>query len=125
MGAVTKERQCAKIHEIGEALASVGYLTLGDQAKALGLRRSTTWTIKKSIHKASGLSANLINQMLASPTLPPRVRQKIIEYVEERMTGAYGHNRAQRRRFAARLSVTFGLGEAEEIREIHGKASVG
>jgi hypothetical protein len=83
------------------------------------------WTIKESIHKSSGLSAHLINQMLSSPTLPPHVRQKIIEYVEERMTGAYGHNRAQRRRFAARLAVALGLDASRDMTQIHRKQSVG
>jgi hypothetical protein len=123
MGMVTKDRQCAKIKEIGEALASVGYRTLDGQAEVLGLCRSTTWTLIKCSHKASGLSAHLINQMLASPKLPPPVREKIIEYVAERLTGAYGHSRAQRRHFAARLTITLPPGRVEEIREIHRKAA--
>lgn len=52
-----KARQGLKIRELGAALVSVGLITLDEQAKALGLPRSTTWTILKGTHKSSGLSA--------------------------------------------------------------------
>jgi len=42
--------------------------------------------------------------MLAAPTLPPLVRAKILEYVQEKAAGLYGGSRSQCRRFAARLS---------------------
>ena len=41
-------------------------------------------------HKTSGLSVAIINRMLASPGLPPRVRLKIFEYIEEKSSGVYG-----------------------------------
>ena len=104
MSMAIKDRQCAKIKEIGDALASVGYLTLAEQSRALGVCRSTTWTLVKSCHKATGLSAQLINQMLGSPNLPPPVRDKINEYVSERLEGKYGHGRPHIRKFAARLN---------------------
>ena len=125
MGVLTKDRQCSKIREIGEALASVGYRTLDEQAKVLGLCRSTAWTLVHCSHKASGLSAHLVNQMLASPKLPPAVRQKIIEYVAERLTGAYGHGRAQRRHFLARLTITPPPGAVDAMKELHKKDLVG
>jgi hypothetical protein len=125
MSMITKDRQTSKIREISETLARVGYPTLDEQAKALGLCRSTAWTIIKSSHKASGLSAHLVNQMLTSSTLPPAVRQKITEYVAERLAGVYGHSSAQRRRFAARLTITLPPGAVEEIREIHRRDTVG
>src|ERR1043165_8303493 len=103
MGNIAKARQSEKIKEISLALASVGYTTLDTQAQALGLCRSTTWTLIKSCHKASGLSAHLINQMLASPRLPPSVRERIDEYVQDRLEGKFGHNRIQIRKFACRL----------------------
>jgi len=103
---VAKERQAAKIKEISEALATVGYLTLPQQAQALGLCRSTAWTVVKGAHKASGLSAHLINQMLASPQLPLPVRDVIVSYVCERLQGTYGHNKKQLRGFASRLTGT-------------------
>src|SRR5690242_8261607 len=101
MASAAKSRQAQKIGEIIDALTSVGYLTLDDQAKALGLCRSTTWTLVRGCHKSSGLSARLINRMLAAPNLPSVVRDKVGEYVRERLAGAYGHNSMQLRRFAS------------------------
>jgi hypothetical protein len=101
----TNARQFSKIRELVEAVKSAGFLTLDEQAKALGLSRSTAWTIRKASHKASGLSASIINRMLATPELPPFVRTKILEYVEEKAAGLYGGSRSQRRKFAARLSI--------------------
>ena len=60
-----RARQSSKIRELAEAVKSAGFLTLDEQAKALGLSRSTAWTIRKASHKASGLSASIINRMLA------------------------------------------------------------
>ena len=100
-----KALQSSKIREVAEAVKSAGFLTLDEQAKALGLSRSTAWTIRKASHKASGLSASIINRMLAAPELPPLARTKILEYVEEKAAGLYGGSRSQRRKFAARLSI--------------------
>jgi hypothetical protein len=105
MSEKTKARQAEKIREIGERLANIGYMTLREQALALGLSPSTTWTIIKGRHKASGLSARVINQMLKSPNLPRSVHEKIIEYAHERTAGLHGHNQAQCRRFEARLAI--------------------
>jgi hypothetical protein len=44
------------IHHIGQALVASGYTSLDEQAKALGLNRSTTWTIVKAKHKLGRLS---------------------------------------------------------------------
>jgi hypothetical protein len=100
-----KARQSYKIRELAEAIKCAGFVTLDEQAKALGLSRSTAWTIRKASHKASGLSASIINRMLAAPQLPPLARTKILEYVEEKAAGLYGGSRTQRRQFAARLSI--------------------
>jgi hypothetical protein len=100
-----KRRQSSKIRELAEAVKSAGFLTLDEQAKALGLSRSTAWTIRKASHKASGLSASIINRMLAAPDLPPLARSKILEYIEEKAAGLYGGSRSQCRKFAARLSI--------------------
>jgi hypothetical protein len=105
LSARMKGRQSSKIRELAEAVKSAGFLTLDEQAKALGLSRSTAWTIRKASHKASGLSASIINRMLAAPDLPPLARSKILEYVEEKAAGLYGGTRSQRRKFAARLSI--------------------
>ena len=49
-----KARQASKIRELGHVLVDVGFLTLDEQSKALGLARSTTWTILRASHKGSG-----------------------------------------------------------------------
>jgi len=101
-----KVLQSSKIREIGMALSSAGFVTLDQQADALGLCRSTTWVILQAEHKNSGLSATVINRMLACPRLPGPVRVKLIEYVHEKMAGCYGHGQAQLRRFAGRLALS-------------------
>jgi hypothetical protein len=55
-----KAKQSSKIRKIGEALIAAGFRALDEQADALGLSRSTTWTILKGNHKNSGLSAATI-----------------------------------------------------------------
>jgi hypothetical protein len=96
-----RERQSAKIRELKVALITSGFFTLDGQAEVLGLSRSTAWTILKGNHKASGLSAATINQILAAPRLPPFVRAKILEYFEEKAAGRHGHSKSQRRKFIA------------------------
>jgi hypothetical protein len=81
----------------------LGLITLDEQANALGLGRSTTWAILKGDHKASGLSAIIVNRMLSAPKLPPLVRTKILEYVREKTSGLYGHNDRLIHKFAARI----------------------
>ena len=85
-----RAQQRLKIEEIGATLAECGFVMLDEQAYVLGLSRSTSWTIIRGTHKTSGLSAMTINRMLANRRLPPRVRLKILEYVAEKMSGAYG-----------------------------------
>src|SRR5262249_6253317 len=77
-----KARQSAKIREIALALASMGIVDVREQAQALGLARSTTWTILRATHKSTGLSPMIIDRMLASPVLPGSVRAKVVEYAE-------------------------------------------
>jgi hypothetical protein len=101
-----KARQRLRITELGDALVAAGFIALDEQASAVGLSRSTTWTILKGNHKGSGLSATIINRMLLAPRLPPLVRAKILEYVEEKSEGLYGDSTTRRRKFIARLSVT-------------------
>jgi hypothetical protein len=99
-----KARQACKLREIRDALVAEGVPSLNEQAALLRLSRSTAWTILHGNHKGSGLSATIINRMLAAPGLPARVKDKILEYVEEKAAGSYGHNKTQRHRFIARLS---------------------
>ena len=90
-----KARQLSKIRELRLALRRAGLIGLDEQAQALGLPRSTTWKILKGGHKASGLSAMVINPMLSAPRLPPVVRTKILEYVREKADGLYGHGKRE------------------------------
>jgi hypothetical protein len=98
-----KERQARKIRQLAHTLVTAGFVSLDEQAKALGLSRSTTWTLLKAHHKNYGLSAVLIKRVLAKPDLDPRVRSLILDYVRERAAGLYGHNDTQLRRFVQLL----------------------
>ena len=101
---MTKALQASKIRELGSALIAAGLVSLDDQAVALGLCRSTTWTILRAEHKHSGLSASVINQMLDRPRLPSMVRTKLVEYTTDKMSGHFGHSKKQLRRFSKRLT---------------------
>src|ERR1700741_1375578 len=90
-----KERQSFKIKELSDALVAAGFLSLDEQAAALGLSRSTTWAILKGRHKNYGLSGSVINRILQRPGLARCVRAKLIEYVQEKSSGYYGHNETQ------------------------------
>jgi predicted DNA-binding transcriptional regulator AlpA len=101
-----QDLQRAKIIEIAGALTEAGLLSLNEQAEALGLPKSTAWTIVKSQCKGTGLTASTINRILASPKLPHSVRIKVIEYAKEKLNGRYGHRRARIRKFEAKLDHT-------------------
>jgi hypothetical protein len=103
--AAMKLWQSARIREIANALTDSGFRTLDTKANALGVSRSTAWTILRSAHKSSGLSARIINRILARNQLPPLVRAKVLEYVEEKIDGRYGHSKKLRRRFVTALSI--------------------
>jgi hypothetical protein len=92
-------------------------VALDEQADALGLCRSTTWTILQATHKNSGLSATVVNRMLASPQLPAPVRAKLIEYIEEKISGRYGHGKVQLREFAGRLTPPLNVVTFREARQ--------
>ena len=100
-----KARQSAKIREIGEALCAAGFVTLDKLAVALGLGRSTAWTVLRADHKASGLSAAVLQRMLAGPKLPDAVREKLRQYIAEKSASLHGHCANQRRRFLKALSA--------------------
>lgn len=69
---------------ISEALIASGYTSLDEQAEALGLRRSTTWTITKNKHKLGRLSAKTVNRILTNPQTPAAVRTAVHQYVAHR-----------------------------------------
>ncbi len=76
-----------KIQDIAGALIAEGYRSLDEQAKALGVHRSTAWTIVKTKHKLGRLSRKTTNSMLANPALPPSVRIVVLQYLTERSDG--------------------------------------
>ena len=73
----------SKIQEITDALISLGYTSLDEQAKALGLHRATTWTIIKKKHKVGRLSAKTIERIIKNPQTPARVRAAVKDYVDD------------------------------------------
>ena len=102
--AEAKARQSIKIRELAAALKRAGIASLDAQAQALGLRRSTAWTILQGRHKTSGLSAKVVLRILGSPSLPPAARDALIAYIDEKNSGAFGHGERERRKFAIRLN---------------------
>jgi hypothetical protein len=98
-----KIKQTAKIAELRQALVDQGLFSLGQQAAALGLSRSTTWHVLNGYHKSSGLSAAVVKRMLSSPQLPPNAKRIIENYIQEKLAGAYGHNKSRVRIFRAQL----------------------
>jgi hypothetical protein len=103
-GSALKSRQSQRIREVREALLGDGLGSLDQQARALGLSRSTAWFVLRGNHKASGLQATLVARMLTAPRLPPTVRSLLMTYIREKLHGSYGHSELQRRRFASQLA---------------------
>ena len=75
------------LQDIADALIAVGYVSLDAQAKALGVHRSTAWTIVKSKHKLGRLSTKTTKRILANPDTPPSVRFVVQKYLAERSDG--------------------------------------
>jgi hypothetical protein len=69
---------------ISEALIASGYTSLDEQAKALGLRRSTTWTIIKKKHKLGRLSTKTTDRILTNAQTPAAVRTVVKHYVAKK-----------------------------------------
>lgn len=72
-----------RIQDISDALISSGFTSLDEQAQALGLHRSTVWTIRENKHKLGRLSAKTIESIIMNPGTPPRVLAAVREYVTE------------------------------------------
>ena len=105
-----KARQASKLAEIRKALITAGCDTTAKQAAALGVPRPTAWAVLNR-DKRIGPSANVIKRILASPNLPPAARQKVEEYVVERLAGLYGHSQDRRR--WSRKSVSYPFASAD------------
>lgn len=86
-----KAKQASKLLEIREALIEAGCNSTAKQAAAMGVCRSTAWAVLNG-DKRVGPSASIIKRILSSPKLPPVARRKIEEFVEERVSGLYGHS---------------------------------
>src|SRR5690348_12276325 len=67
-------RRTIPIQLIADALIKAGHTSLDAQAKALGLSRSTAWTIVKTKHKLGRLNAETTSRILANPDTPSSVR---------------------------------------------------
>ena len=93
-----KARQTAKLAEIHEALVAAGCDTTVKQAAVLGIGRSTAWVLLNR-DKRAGPSAKVIKRILSSPQVPMSVRQKIEQYIEEKVSGLYGHSETATRSF--------------------------
>jgi hypothetical protein len=93
-----KARQASKLAEIRKTLIAAGYDTTAKQALALGISRSTAWVVLNRDNRA-GPSAVVIKRILSSPDLPPAVRRKIAEYINEKIAGLYGHGKNRTRWF--------------------------
>jgi hypothetical protein len=79
-----------------EALIADGYTSLDAQAKALGVHRSTAWTIMKAKHKLGRLSLKTTNSMLANPETPPAVRALVEKYLDELRASPRSRHRSAR-----------------------------
>jgi hypothetical protein len=101
-----KLRQAAKIKELEKVLLTLGYKSAGQRAAVLGLKRSTVWAIFDAEHTRGGLSSNTVKQLLAAKTAPKELKQVVAEYVREKLSGAYGHNRPELKRFRIRACLT-------------------
>ena len=88
MQRVARRKYSVGIQHIREALVASGYTSLDQQAKALGIHRSTAWTIIKATHKLGRLSRKTTVRILANPDTPPSVRAVIQQYLAERSIGA-------------------------------------
>jgi hypothetical protein len=99
-----KLQQCAKIAELRQALLIAGFRSLDSQAVALGLGRSTAWSVLRAGHKSTGLTGSVIRRMSGSSELPEGARRVLEQYVAQKLAGAYGHDEKQLRRFRNALS---------------------
>ena len=81
---LSRRNYTVQIHHITDALIACGYYCLDEQAKALGVSRSTAWTIVKTKHKLGRLSTKTTTRILANPETPPAVRAVVQQYLTER-----------------------------------------
>jgi hypothetical protein len=98
-----KVRLTSKLAEIRDALISAGFDTTAEQAAVLGLSRSTAWVFLNRDNRV-GPSAKVVKRALSSKKIPPSVRKKIEEYVEEKSLGLYGRGKEPNKRFRSHFN---------------------
>jgi hypothetical protein len=84
MGRDARRNYVVSLQHISDALIDSGYTKLDEQAKALGVKRSTAWTIIKTKHKLGRLSNKTTRRILANPHTPSAVRSVVQKYLAER-----------------------------------------
>ena len=77
------------LRQISDTLIACGYTKLDDQAKALGVSRSTAWTIVKTKHKLDRLNNKTITRILANSETPQVVRAVVQQYLSEKVAVAF------------------------------------
>jgi hypothetical protein len=53
----------------------------------------------------AGPSAGVIKRILSSPQVPPAVRRKVEEYIDDRICGLYGHCESATRAFRNQFDI--------------------
>jgi len=99
-----KEKQALKLAEIREVLVTAGYNTTAKQAAVLGVGRSTAWWLLNH-DRGYGPSPKVIKRILSSPNIPPAVRRKVEEYIQERISGLYGHSEQRTQWFSEQFQL--------------------
>jgi hypothetical protein len=79
-----RPRYTVTLQNISEALIAAGFVSLDEQAKALGIHRATAWTIIKHKHKLDRLQRETVARILANPGTPRSVRSVVEQYAAER-----------------------------------------
>jgi len=72
------------IQPIANAVIKAGFISLDAQAKALGVSRSTAWTIMKAKHKLGRLNSKTAQCILANANTPVSVRELVQTMLEDR-----------------------------------------
>lgn len=96
--------QRRQIAEIVVALRGAGYKSLDQQARALGVKRSTAWAILQAKQKSSGLSAHVLRDILKSDYLPPSVEEVLKKYIRAKAAGEYGHSPKNAAKFKTQMN---------------------
>ena len=122
-----RKQQRQKIEQIARTLAECGFVALDEQGLRPRFVAQHAWTIIRGTHKTSGLCASTINRMLATGRLPLRVRQKLLEYIAAKMSGAYGDREHRLKAFASRISPVHmhaALFQGAKLEAVHEAADV-